>query len=306
MKNIKQSLSLACVAAIIFSLFSNYAYAHGDNNHDDEPIKIKKKHVIKDKQALIQQQPLLEEVKDNATILLNAKVSSNPKNIRYVFSDFDGLLSIDKPIILGQVVRKWQILGRVKSILSPIESSNYKMQIASLQGELNQQKAKLKRYQSISELIAQKDIDEANLAITSLTKQINAMQNNIQKSNILVSPINGIVTQSNMNASKFIENKTPLLEISTHDNLEIQAEYYLTNYENNNFNQRSALLIFNQQKIPLIYTGYIPIISDTKNSITLRFSLPKNTNLNLILGQRLNIEFSSTLRINNEGVNNVK
>ena len=135
----------------------------------------------------------------------------------------------------------------------------------------------------------------------------------MQRRQTLTAPISGIVTQSNLNANKVVDNKTELVQISptNANNIEIQAEYYLTDINFNPNKKSQAFLLNAGQKIPLVYLGYIPFISsfNTKNSIILRFNLPKNENINLILGQALNVKFQPNTvnnQIQSNEVKNVK
>jgi multidrug efflux pump subunit AcrA (membrane-fusion protein) len=286
------------------------AYAHGE--HDNAPVRKKTTQIINkiEKTAKpINIEPQLQEQNNSlniSSIVLNAKVVANPEHVRYIFSQFDGLLNIKQPIILGQMVKKGQVLGSITTILSPLESANQNNQIAILKGEMQQHQAKLKRYQTVPELTAKKDIDETSLNIQSLQKQIKILQTSLQRQQTLTAPISGIVTQSNLNANKVVDNKTELVQISpiNANNIEIQAEYYLTDINFNPNKNSQAFLLNSEQKIPLVYLGYIPFISSpyNKNSVILRFNLPKNEDLNLILGQSLNIEFQSEAK----GAKNVK
>ena len=322
----------------ILNIYSPLIYAHGDHDHDDVPVRKKTvpsvANVVNEAKPVIQQkppalpalsiiqtqpqiQPKLQTQNSNLnklpSIILNAKVMANPENIRYIFSQFDGLLNIKQPIVLGQIVKKGQVLGSITTILSPLEISNQNNQIAILKGEIQQQQAKLNRYQSVHELVAKKDIDETSLNIQSLQKQIKILQTSLQRRQTLTAPISGIVTQSNLNANKVVDNKTELVQISptNANNIEIQAEYYLTDINFNPNKKSQAFLLNAGQKIPLVYLGYIPFISsfNTKNSIILRFNLPKNENINLILGQALNVKFQPNTvnnQIQSNEVKNVK
>ncbi len=320
-----------CILNICFPL----VYAHGDHDHDDVPARKKQiqkttniekieKNVapINAKPQIISVAPInikpqieskLQNTNFNiSSIILNAKVVAKPEHVRYVFSKFDGLLNIKQPIILGQMVKKGQILGSITTILSPLESANQNNQITVLKGDIQQQQSKLKRYQAVHELIAKKDIDETSLNIQNLQKQIKILQTGLQRQQILTAPISGIVTQSNLNANKIVDNKTELLQISpiNPNNTEIQAEYYLSDISFNPNKHSQAFLLSSGQKIAISYLGYIPFISssNTKNSIILRFNLPKNEDINLILGQSLNIEFQSGYKETKENkeVKNVK
>jgi hypothetical protein len=110
-------------------------YAHGDHDHDNAPMPIHKKSVVQTQAVL----PLLSSEDMNSqlqsksqsqnnnfnqiSIVLNAKTVTNAEYIRYVFSQFDGLLNIKQPIILGQMVKKGQVLGSITTILNPLENA---------------------------------------------------------------------------------------------------------------------------------------------------------------------------------------
>lgn len=333
MKNIKKSLHIITSILLGFSIFTTTfttAYAGGDasdgHSHDDDEHE----HAAKPKNTTLAKTqkstepkivtapalaPVVKNIQTNTqattaptpqtapvakrelfkqnSLLLNAKVAANPKQINYVFSKLDGLLTIKQTIIVGQNVQKGQVLGTVTTILNPMDAANQKNQIALLNGEIKQQQAILKRYQSIPELVATKNIDEARLKIQSLQQQIKVVQSPLQLSQTLVSPASGIVTQSVLNANKVINTSSELLQISPANTaaLEIHAEYYLTDIRNNPSKDSQAFLLAGSEKIPLTYLGYVPLInSANKNSLTLRFKLSQNT-INLILGQSLRIEY---------------
>jgi hypothetical protein len=315
----KNNFIFKILFCVLYSLIS-FAYAGGEDDHDHDHDDVSTKNNLNSNKIELAPKVKSSDIINNITtesfIKLNAKVVTNANSISYLFSPFDGLLKLNKPIVLGQTVKKGQILGTIQTVLTPLEKINQNNQYVTLLGDIQQQKNKLKRYQLIPELVAKKDIDETIITIDTLQKQINLLQNNIKKETVLVAPITGIVTRSILNANKIINTQSELLQITpfNYNNIEIQAEYYLTGIDTGiDFNLKKdtkdfkAFLLKGSQKIPLLYLGHIPFISElsNKNSITLRFKLlDKNiiNDINFILGQSLTIH----LYTNSMGVNHVK
>ncbi len=319
----KKNNFISKILFYVLYLLISFAYAGGEDDHDHGEVTTKHKNDASKK--IIQVVPQIVSpiksldsnnyinITNNSTTesftRLNAKVVANANSIAYLFSPFDGLLKLNKPIVLGQILKKGQILGTVQAVLTPLEKINQDNQYITLVGDIQQQKNKLKRYQLIPELVAKKDIDEVNITLDTLQKQIKSLQINTKKETALVAPITGMITRSILNTNKMINTQNELLQITptNQNSIEIQAEYYLTD---NNFNLKKdtkAFLLKVNEKIPLLYLGYIPFMSESsnKNSITLRFKLAdKNilSNTNFIIGQSLIINVYT----NSVGVNYVK
>lgn len=115
--------------------------------------------------------------------------------------------------IVGQAVRKGQVLGYVAFNASPIDAANQQAQLAGIRADRALADQRVRRLESLEGTVARKDIESARAALRSLEARERAVSASIGSREALTSPIDGVIASASVVAGQMAEPKDVLFEV---------------------------------------------------------------------------------------------
>ncbi len=128
--------------------------------------------------------------------------------------------------VLGQRVRKGEVLAEVLPSVAAIDLANQQTQIADWQVRVGLAQKELARLQSLANSVARKDIDAAKAEVAALHAQMNALKKGVTQAEKLVSPVDGVIASAAAINGQVVESKEILFEIIDPQRLMIEAFAY--------------------------------------------------------------------------------
>lgn len=125
--------------------------------------------------------------------------------------------------VLGQAVRKGEVLAVVHPSASPIERAEQNAQAAELRANLEVAKQRLARLQQLEGSVPQKEIDAARTEVRSLGERLAAIGGSLTTSETLIAPVSGVVASSHVVAGQVVEARELLFEIIDPARLQVEA-----------------------------------------------------------------------------------
>ncbi len=168
------------------------------------------------------------------TIELLAKVSADPNAGGKVQPTQAGRIEATSRGFpyLGQAVRRGEVLGVVRTSISPIEKANQGAQAAELNSNLSLARKRLVRLEQLEGTVPQKDIDAARSEVQSLSQRAALVGPSVSTSERLVAPISGVISASSAVAGQVVDAREVVFEILDPTRLMIEAtafDYALLN-----------------------------------------------------------------------------
>ena len=128
--------------------------------------------------------------------------------------------------ILGQRVRKGEVLAQVIPSVSAIDLANQQTQIADWQVRVQLAQKELARLQSLANSVPRKDIDAAKSEVAALHAQMNALKKGVTQAELLLSPVDGVIASTTAINGQVVESKEVLFEIIDPQRLMVEAFAY--------------------------------------------------------------------------------
>lgn len=128
--------------------------------------------------------------------------------------------------VLGQAVRKGELLATVQASASPIERANQVAQGAELAAQLELARKRAARLAQLEGTVAQKDQDAARAEVTSLEQRAAAVRASVAGTEALSAPVAGVVATSNVVAGQVVEPRELLFEIIDPARLAVEASAF--------------------------------------------------------------------------------
>jgi len=125
--------------------------------------------------------------------------------------------------VLGQAVRKGEVLAVVRPSASAIERAGQNAQAAELRANLELAKRQLARLQELEGSVPQKEIDAAQVEVRSLGERLAAIAGSLTSSESLVAPVSGVIASSNVVAGQVVDAREVLFEIVDPTRLQVEA-----------------------------------------------------------------------------------
>lgn len=107
--------------------------------------------------------------------------------------------------VLGQVVRKGEVLARLQPVINSLERGASQSQIAEVDAQLAIAERKVARYAELEGAVPQSVIDAAGLERDALRKRRGALHSGLTGAEALRAPISGVVSASNVVAGQVVE-----------------------------------------------------------------------------------------------------
>ena len=237
-RNLKPAVSLSLVAMLL-ALSGNAAYAGDGHDHGDAPAAVTSNgpkrqpdgRVFLPKPAQHQlaiRTLTVTESEQPKVFELAGKVMMDPNAGGKVQAALAGRLAAGPQglPVLGQRVRKGDVLAYVVPTSGAIERSNQVAQQAELQAARSLAEKRLARLKELSDTVPRKDIEAAESELASLTGRLQAVGAGLSIRDALVAPVSGVIASANAVAGQVLEARELVFEVVDPSRLQIEALAY--------------------------------------------------------------------------------
>jgi hypothetical protein len=128
--------------------------------------------------------------------------------------------------VLGQVVRKGEVLARLQPVINSLERGASQSQIAEIDAQLAIAERKVARYAELEGAVPQSVIDAAGLERDALRRRRGALQGGLNGAEALRAPISGVISASHVVAGQVVDAKEVLFEVVDLSRLAVEALAY--------------------------------------------------------------------------------
>jgi hypothetical protein len=241
MKSLKIALAVGSTLLVLVS----QAVAHGDEDHSSDPpvptavaqaataspqrLADGSLFVPKSVQRQLGLRTRLAQVRDvSASIELAGKVVASANAGGLVQSGQAGRVEAAGPSlpVLGQVVRKGEVLARLKPVVNSLERGASQSQLAEIDAQLAIAERKVLRYAELQGALAQAAIDAAGLERDALRTRRRALHSGLNAAEALRAPISGVISASHVVAGQVVDAKEILFELVDPSRLSVEALAY--------------------------------------------------------------------------------
>ena len=128
--------------------------------------------------------------------------------------------------ILGQAVRKGEVLAVVRASSSAIERANQQSQSSELRNNLELAKKRVARLDQLEGTVPQKDIEAARLEVASLQQRATLVAASVLAIESLLAPVSGVISSANVALGQVVDAREVLFEIVDPSRLSIEASAF--------------------------------------------------------------------------------
>ena len=128
--------------------------------------------------------------------------------------------------VLGQTVRKGELLAQLRPVLSSMERGSNLAQIAEIAAQLAIAERKVARYAQLEGAVPQATIDAARLERDALRQRRSALGSGLNQAEALRAPISGVVSAAHAVAGQVVDAKDVLFEVIDPARLSVEALAY--------------------------------------------------------------------------------
>ncbi|WP_137937346.1 HlyD family efflux transporter periplasmic adaptor subunit [Chitinivorax sp. B] len=128
--------------------------------------------------------------------------------------------------MLGQTVRKGELLAYVKPTIGSVERAGQQAQLAELHAALGLAEKRLERQQLLVGTVPRKELDATQAEVISLRQRIRVIQSGVSGGEALLAPVGGTIAKAEVLAGQVIDAKDILFEIIDPKHLMIEALAY--------------------------------------------------------------------------------
>ena len=154
--------------------------------------------------------------------------------------------------VLGQAVKKGEVLAVVRASSSAIERANQQSQTSELRSNLELAKKRVARLEQLEGTVPQKDIEAARLEVTSLQQRAATIGGSVMATEALVAPVSGVIAAANVVAGQVVDAREVLFEIVDPSRLSVEASAFDAALASN---IASASIAAAQGSVTLQFTG---------------------------------------------------
>jgi hypothetical protein len=128
--------------------------------------------------------------------------------------------------MLGQTVRKGEVLAVVRASSSVIERANQQSQSTELKSNLELAKKRLARLEQLEGTVPAKDIEAAKLDVASLQQRSASVSASVVALEALVAPVSGVIAAANVVLGQVVDARELLFEIVDPTRLSVEASAF--------------------------------------------------------------------------------
>jgi cobalt-zinc-cadmium efflux system membrane fusion protein len=221
--------------------FSNDTMAHGDEDHSKTPETHGAASYTNEFVALKETQFLFEiqtgKLNQNAfssSLQLVGTIVPTASGAAVVQSPQTGILK-SLNVTVGQDVRKGQLLAMVEQTVDANTQVGWITQRNGLEAEVEAAKKNLDRLNSIKDIVAAKDIDEAKRRYDTATSNLEAFLKLLNKTGgrltSLFAPIDGKVERFNFSIGSTVNAGQDIFQITNLAKVYVEAQVYQANFD---------------------------------------------------------------------------
>lgn len=166
-----------------------------------------------------------EEDEHPLTLELNGRVVIDPNAGGRVQAPFTGRIESNKrslPLI-GQAVKKGQVLFYVRPTGEALERGNQQAQLADIRANRLLVEQRIKRLELLDGVVPQKEIEAAQAELSSLIGRQRALSSSLTHQEAIIAPASGVIAFANVLNGQIVEARDLLLEIIDPKHLLIEA-----------------------------------------------------------------------------------
>lgn len=194
--------------------------------------------------------------------------------------------------VLGQRVRKGDILAYVIPTSGAIERSNQVAQQAELQAARSLAEKRLARLKELSDTVPRKDIEAAESELASLSGRLQAVAAGLSNRDALVAPVSGVIASANAVAGQVLEAREQVYEVVDPSRLHIEALAYDSAQAQS---ISSAFVAIGSERVPLKLLGAAKSMRD--QALPIAFAGQSDALASLAVGQPVKVFAQTTQRI---------
>lgn len=171
----------------------------------------------------VAERPLPQSIKVFGTV----SAATNAKAAVYV--PIPGRIIASRSYKIGDAVTKGQILFSVQQVISGTERLSLEQDLTLAQSELEEATKDLNRKESLPDIVAKKDIEQAQIRAKSAKKRLKNLRSGLgngTKSIPMAAPISGIVVSSTVVNGEYVDLSKQLLEIADPKRVWVEAQVY--------------------------------------------------------------------------------
>lgn len=128
--------------------------------------------------------------------------------------------------VLGQTVRKGELLAQLRPVLSSMERGSNLAQMAEIAAQLAIAERKVARYAQLEGAVPQATIDATRLERDALRQRRSALGSGLNQAEALRAPISGVVSAAHAVAGQVVDAKDVLFEVVDPARLSVEALAY--------------------------------------------------------------------------------
>lgn len=128
--------------------------------------------------------------------------------------------------VLGQAVKRGEVLAVVRSSASPIERANQSASAAELRAQLQTAERTADRLAQLEGSVPQKEIDAARADVVALRQRVAAVGGSLNAAESLVAPVNGVIASVHVVAGQVVDAGELLFEIVDPQRLMVEANAF--------------------------------------------------------------------------------
>lgn len=128
--------------------------------------------------------------------------------------------------VLGQTVRKGELLAQLRPVLSSMERGSNLAQMAEIAAQLAIAERKVARYAQLEGAVPQATIDATRLERDALRQRRSALGSGLNQAEALRAPISGVVSAAHAVAGQVVDAKDVLFEVIDPARLSVEALAY--------------------------------------------------------------------------------
>jgi len=225
---------------LLLALFSGQAAAHGgeDHSHDAQPASTPTSQqrladgslfVPKPTQRRLGLRTQLASTQAlAATLTFNGKVIADPNASGRVQAIQSGRIAPGPKglPVLGQQVRKGEVLAWLKPATSSLERGNQQALLAELEGQFAIAERRVRRLDQLEGALPQKEIEAARFELEALKKRRAAIGASLAAPEPLYAPVSGVISAAHGVAGQVVEAREVLFEVVDPARLAVEALAY--------------------------------------------------------------------------------
>ncbi|AWL13145.1 hypothetical protein HMF8227_02693 [Saliniradius amylolyticus] len=190
------------------------------------------------------------------TVRLPAVVRPHPQGHAVIQSSSDGRFEAPGSVVLstGSWVSAGQRLGYVHYQDTAYELASQNSELKVVRNQIAQTRRDVARLKALGELASQQELDQLQTRLKNLSEQEAALQQGLEKPEVLTAPISGIVVNQQVRSGQWVEAGTALFEIVSPERRRVEAMASDTN----RLNQYTSARLLAHDLPELTYTGYSP------------------------------------------------